>query len=247
MGVFMRSLMVAALLALAAVAPSRAADRVCTAKSAGPLGDSVEIDLSLGADNAVVRREAGWTPPSKSKAFAPMLSIYYALDGEKIGPATGITVAGMIEMDKLPKDDDAAMVIRLDGDTAGASLTRWKMYHDNIKSLRAGAAPDVPTGGKAVGFVGMVPIAGAGNADHPAYNAELLTKIENAKVADVLIVGAKITRDAVGHTNGTPTDTIASKQYDLSDHAARGALFHKAWEAAMKMAQNPSACGKEDQ
>jgi hypothetical protein len=240
----MRNLMVGALLALAATTPAFAAGRACTAKAEGALGDSVQVDFTVGAGGVAGDRQVEWSPPSKDKGLSPMLSIFYALDGAKLGEPTALAVGGMIEMDKLPKDDDAAMVVRLDGDSKSAVVTPWNMYHQNIKALRAGSAPGVPPGGKPAGFYGVVPIASAGTAGQPPRNAELLAKLAGAKAMDVLIVGAKVTRDAAGHTSGSLTDMIAGKLYDLSDHAGRDALLAKALADAQDMAKHPERCGK---
>jgi hypothetical protein len=220
----MRNLMFGAVLALVAASPALAVDRVCKGEADGAKESSVEVDFTVDETGAVTKQSVDWSPPGGSVAAtllsgAPSLTITYGKATESsLGPATAV-VSSALSMGGNPFKG-AVLAIILDGDGS----------HEWSVEPLVGVGTDkndkkTPELAFAVGILADV------EGDKGPVNPDLLDAIEKAKTA-------RLGFRSGSHVVGGATDA------DLSDHAARDALFHQAWDAAIKALANPKKCEK---
>ena len=212
-----------ALAALMAATPVFADDLTCKGSAEGPQDSSVDVDFTLNAAGSVTDRTAAWSPPAKLgggkniAAGAPTVTIEYTPTEAGLGSPTVVMAFNML---LAPRNvvDGGQYVATLDGDETHA--TTAPLMVATAASQNKSDKPVTLT----FGFVGAGPKGG------PSDTA-FLTALDAAKTINLSLVKD---HKVVG------LRTVA----DVSNHAARDALFQTAWAAAVKAAQNPGQCVK---
>ena len=221
----MRTSILGVVLALSMTAPAFASGHVCTGLANTPKGEGVGVEFRVDESGAVVGRSARWTPSSLAGPLTapigagPTLSIDYGRPTESgLGPATSMSglTAFIANRDVT---SDAALTLVLDGDRT----RQW-----SVRPVLSVAAPKTVIGKIMAGFGKLADASTAGGP----LNADLLVAVENAKSVSLEL--------REGNSMISPAAVS-----DLSDHAARDAAFHTAWDAAAKAAQSPSQCDKQ--
>ena len=222
------------ILAAASLFAAPALAATCRGEAKGAHNESVQTRIEVADNGSITERAATWMPPSSGSSPFPILMIDYAVDDGRMGAITGVSISAMIDADKPPHSPSAVILMKLDGDAMWSH--EWGMYHQNLPSLQSNRG--LPPGAQGQGFFGVVPMAFAGAPGNPARNADLIQALATAHTA-TLLVG--------GHGDGPAPkieEMIAGNKFHFDGKAARDALFHAAWDAAVKAAQSPASCGK---
>jgi hypothetical protein len=214
----------AALACVATAQGAQAQTRVCSAR-AGESGRG-EVSVVMRWDGKAWEQFAVWNAPPAGKTLFPMLSIFYDLAPDGLGPPVSLRVAAMVDADPLPASTTADVVVSLGGDRSWRRP--WGMYTQNVRAMRERKL-GLPKGFEAGGFTGSVPMAFAPEPDGDSLNTDLLAALPTARTLEVRI-------------EGNAGDDIGRNSFDLAQTAQRDAQFKDAFAKAAEAAKSPQTC-----
>lgn len=226
-----------ALAAVAVVALSASAGgawakpRHCSASAEGVNGAEVEVTFTVDDQGAVTEREAQWTPPGveagdagmRMLSGAPTLHVSYAgATAESLGAPDSVDTFAM---------SFATTFKGLTGGQMALSAADGRAWRRPV--MVAGDPNKGPTTSeKNLNItMGLAVMAARASDGDEAVNTDLLDGVD------------KLTRVKAAMSDGAGK-TLGEAEFDLSDHAARDALYAKAWAEAVKASENWKKCKK---
>lgn len=206
---------------------AHAAMRICS----GDAGDTGKgrVSVVIRWDGKAWERFAVWYPaPAGGEAF-PMLSVFYDLAPEGLGPPGSVRIAALLDAEILPESKTADVLVALDGEPAWRRP--WGMYAQNVQAMREGKVR-LPKGSRLASFTGSVPMAFARTPDGDSLNTDLLAELPAAKSLEARV-------------EGDTGEDLGRNRFDLTATSARDALFREALAKASEAAKTPQTCREE--
>jgi hypothetical protein len=211
-----------------------AAGRTCSGDADGVQGADLTVSFPFDNAGAPGPRTAIWTPPSNGADLeralrivsgGTLLMVEYDVPDARLPKPRAANAFAIMNLQDAPVSRRAEIVVTLDGGRVWRlPLNSFAGLADKARARRGKKSTDIN--------VDVETIAGE-DSSKQTVRPDLLDALETARSITLTIEG-----DAGGETFGSVT-------YDLSDHAARDALFAKAYADAAKAAEKPNRCKKD--